>query len=81
MCHYPSVFLEEILSHTAPVSARDSRRFLRIAICAVASQSHRSRIAVALPSHRIAAASLRWRVADFIKITFASGASDALNAD
>jgi hypothetical protein len=36
----------------APVSAPDSRRFLRIAICAVASLLHRRRIAS--PPHRVA---------------------------
>jgi hypothetical protein len=45
----------------APVSAPDSRRFLRIAICAVASPSHRCCIAVA--SHRRPVASPPHRVA------------------
>ena len=55
--------------------------------CAVASppaRLHRRRIAIALP-HRIGAASRRCtkrrRLADFIRITFASGAADPLHAE
>jgi hypothetical protein len=61
---------------SAPVSAH---RHLRGRV-AVASLLHRRRIAVTSPD-RIAAASRRGRVADFIRITFASGASDELHAD
>ena len=68
----------------------------RAGFCAVASpsaRSHRRRIAVASPSHRrialqphrIAAASRRCtkrrRHADFIRITYASGAADSLYTD
>ena len=67
---------------SAPVSARFHRR-LRGYI-AVASPSHFRRIAIALP-HRIGAASRRCtkrrRLADFIRITFASGAADPLHAE
>ena len=58
-------------------SARSHRRCI-----AVASPSHRR---IALQPHRIAAASHRCtkrrRLADFIRITYASGAADSLYAD
>jgi hypothetical protein len=68
----------------APVSAPDSRRFLRIAICAVASPSHRCCIAVA--SHRRRVASPPHRVAGDSELPTSlklhlPAASGALNAD
>jgi hypothetical protein len=87
MSHYPFDFSQEIPEYTAaisaaisapvsaPVSARWNRRL---------RASHRRRIAIA-SAHRIAAASRRCtklrRLANFIRITFASGAANSLHAD
>jgi hypothetical protein len=54
MCHYPAVFLNEIPSHTAPVSAPVSAHRHLLGRIAVASLLHRRRIAVASPPHRVA---------------------------
>ena len=77
-------FLRRFLRGFCAVSARFLRRFLRgcIAVCAVALQSHRRRIAashrrIASAPHRVAARNIR-RLADFIRITFASGPADSL---
>ena len=75
MCHYPAVFLQKYLHILHRFLRRFIlHRFLRRSLCAasarlcrrlcsriaVASPSHRRRIAVASP-HRIGAASRRWR--------------------
>jgi hypothetical protein len=57
MYHYPAVFLQEISAYSVPVSAPLAGFCAPpvrgcIAVCAVASPSHRRRIAVASPSHR-----------------------------
>jgi hypothetical protein len=51
LCHYPAVFLQEMPSHTGRILRRFLCRFLRIAICAVPSPSHRR---IASPPHRVA---------------------------
>jgi hypothetical protein len=68
MCHYPAVFLQKYLHILRRFLRRFPRRFLRgcIAVCAVASPSHRRRIAVASP-HSIAAASHRRSIASLHK--------------
>ena len=82
-CTYCAGYGGFLRRFSAPVSARFLRQFLRgcIAVCAVALQSHCRRIAIASP-HRIGAASRRCtkcrRLADFIRITFASGPADSL---
>jgi hypothetical protein len=84
MCHYPPVFLSEILAHTAPVTAVSapvfcagfcavSALFLRgfcAGFCAVASQSARLHCSrIAVASpHRIAA-SHRRRIASLHEIS------------
>jgi hypothetical protein len=67
-CHYPAVFLQKYLHILRQFLRRFPRRFLRgcIAVCAVASPSHRRRIAVASP-HSIAAASHRRSIASLHK--------------
>jgi hypothetical protein len=47
MCHYPAVFLQKYLHILRRFLRRFPRRFLRgcIAVCAVASPSHRRSIA------------------------------------
>jgi hypothetical protein len=70
MCHYPPVFLSEILAHTAPVTAVSAPVFCA-GFCAVSApvsarlhRSLRGCIAVASPSHRHRiAASHRRRIA------------------
>ncbi len=62
------------LAVSAPVSARLHRCLRRGGRIAVTSPSHRR---IASAPHRVAARS----AGDFIKITFASGAADSLQAD
>ena len=70
--------LLKVTTHTYCCMRRFRHRFLRgrFAVCSVASPSHRR---IASAPHRVAA--VAWRLANFIRITIASGAADSLHAD